>query len=108
MKIFLVLALLLAVVFVAQADADPCSLRSDVPCVHVPHCDNGSAHINRYYLTTAPSPQLLPARQRTITSVCHNKTGIVVKEDALEQHFQSPWKQCNDPIWKQSNVVEVC
>jgi len=107
MKRVILAVLLLAAVFVSADEADPCSLRKDVPCLHVPNCTNGSAKIDRYWLTTASYPLKLASRQHMTTELCHDTQGVVVKEQSSDLYIQSPWANCNDPVWKQSSVVEV-
>ena len=90
----------------SSTDDDPCHIRTDdVPCLHVPNCQSGTATYSHFKITNTPTTQ--PATTPTRGTICWNEFGISVTEQATDQHVFTPWTQCNDPVFVNSSVLEI-
>jgi len=97
---------LLSCLALAVARENPCDrVSSNVPCLTVPHCDNGTAKISDFKLTTAPGN--VSATQQTVVEICADKNGLQLFTTAQDNHLFSPWTHCTDPVWQNGDVLEV-
>lgn len=101
--IFLSLAFFLAHAF---SQEDGCSIRTDdVPCLHVPWCERGTAEYSNFLITTEAED--VPAVQQTNGTICWDRSGLHLSELAEEKYIFTPYDQCNDPVFVSSDVLEV-
>ena len=85
---------------------DSCSIRTDdVPCLHVPNCETGVGSFGNFKVSN--DSEDVAASQDTSGTICYDATGIHVHEEATEEHIFSPYVQCNDEVFVNSDVLEV-
>ena len=89
-----------------QMNNDPCDIRTDdINCIHVPNCKDGTVTYENFKLTNVQDDEL--ATDQTNGKLCWDNIGIKVQEMAKDKHVFTPWKQCNDPVFERSSVLEI-
>ena len=95
----------------APPPADPCSVRSDVPCLHVPACaaagGRAEAVVDGFFVTTTPPGVLTPARQRTRVTLCHSPAGLHVRGNASDVDVFTAATHCNNATFAEGDVLET-
>jgi len=91
----------------AGARSEPCEhLRTDdVPCLAVPHCEQGTANASDFKITTSSGN--VSAVQQTLVEICYDKIGLQLFTTAQDNYLFSPWTRCNDDVWENGDVLEV-
>jgi len=84
---------------------DDCSRTDDTPCLRVPNCAVGFGVADHFKVTNVPGD--ISAVQPTTVQVCWDQFGIHVSGNATDRHIFSPYVHCNDPVFINSDVMEV-
>jgi hypothetical protein len=95
----------------------PAGALDSVPCINIPHCNTvhrGSAAavggadagvVSQFWVSTTPG--FVEPAQNTTGRVCYDDTAVRVHLNASDSFIFTPWVHCNDPVYEQSDVLEV-